>query len=156
MAKLKLTANAIAAHSSSNLCTNGQQVRILVADDEAGFREMLCDALSERGYDVLAVANGDQALAELRRRTFHLVVTDLLMPDRDGIEIIRAIGAQFPQTKIIAVSGGGIHNAIDLLGMAESLGAGRILAKPIHLNRLLATIESLLEFAPPHSLEGAQ
>jgi DNA-binding response OmpR family regulator len=75
---------------------------------------------------------------------FQLVITDVFMPDKDGIETIREIRAQSPTTRILAMSGGGRAGATEFLGLAKSLGADMILQKPFRVHSLLDTVRQLL------------
>jgi PAS domain S-box-containing protein len=117
-------------------------VRILVVDDEAGVRSFLCAALAQAGYEAMEAANGKQALSRLRQAPAQLVITDLVMPEGEGLETIRAIRQEFPNVGVIAISGafGG-----EFLKVAEKLGADAILAKPLTAELLLAKVAEVLE-----------
>ena len=114
---------------------------ILVADDDADMRGWLRDALETDGYDVVEAANGKMAVELLRRERVDLVITDLAMPEQEGIETIRLLKEEYPKLKIIAISGafGGTF-----LEIAKLLGAGAALLKPIQLDNLLHTVHQLL------------
>jgi hypothetical protein len=125
--------------------------RILVVDDEESVRTLFRLTLAGAGYRVVEATNGKQALAIARARHFDLLVTDLVMPEREGIETIRTLRKEQPDLKIVAVSGafGGMF-----LEVAKSIGANATLAKPISSDALLATVRSLLpsqESLQPHS-----
>lgn len=117
---------------------------ILVIDDNTPMREAVCEMLQQAGYEAISVEDGRLA-AELHRTTpVDLVITDLFMPDTDGLEIIYQFRHEFPDVKIIAVSGGGSRGMLDLLAVAKNLGAQRVLMKPFAREELLAAVEELL------------
>jgi CheY-like chemotaxis protein len=119
-------------------------VRILVADDEAGVRGFLRTVLAGGGYEVTEVADGKQALEQARTGDVDLVITDLAMPEQEGIGTIRALRRDMPGVKIIAISGafGGQY-----LKAAEMLGADGILRKPVSAESLLAKVSDVLKAA---------
>jgi len=119
-------------------------VRILVADDEAGVRGFLRTVLAGGGYEVTVVADGKQALEQARAGDVDLVITDLVMPEQEGIGTIRALRRDMPGVKIIAISGafGGQY-----LKAAEMLGADGILRKPVSAESLLAKVSDVLKAA---------
>jgi DNA-binding NarL/FixJ family response regulator len=114
---------------------------ILVVDDEALVRHTLEAGLRLAGYEVLHAGDGDEALDVLAAATVDLVVTDLAMPRREGIETIIEIRRRFPHVKVIALSGvfGGFY-----LGMARQLGADAALAKPVPTDILRRTVDNVL------------
>ncbi len=116
--------------------------RILVADDEAGVRSFLRAALEQNGYEVIEAADGRQALKQARTGWADVVITDLVMPEQEGIETIRALRREAPSVGIIAISGAfqGLY-----LEMAEMLGANAALAKPVSAKLLLATVAQILK-----------
>jgi CheY-like chemotaxis protein len=115
--------------------------RILVVDDDAGVREVLQSMLEAAGYSVELAINGREALAIMRHATFDCIITDLVMPEQEGIETIKMIRRDYPDLGIIAMSGafGG-----DYLRIASYLGAHATLSKPVQLPTLLATVSSLI------------
>jgi PAS domain S-box-containing protein len=115
--------------------------RILVVDDERGVRTFLQKALADAGYTVLVAEDGGQALKMVRAQRFDLVVTDLVMPEKEGIEIIRSMHKELPDLKIIAMSGafGG-----GFLEVAKRLGANSTLAKPVAPEQLIAAVRGVL------------
>jgi len=125
-----------------------QGLSILVADDEADIRDLLLHWLKEAGHGVELVASGSGAVAALRQRPCDLVVTDVLMPDGDGLELIEAAKRLQPAVRILAISGGGRYLEIeDCLKLARGWGAHAVLMKPFNREQLLAAIEAA--FAPP-------
>lgn len=119
--------------------------RIVLVDDHEEVRRALCRALERMGHEVATAADGKKALAALGAAPHDLVVTDLNMPDMDGIELILAIKDRWPGVPVIAVSGGGMMPKEVLLKNAEILGAVTTLAKPVDLGDLRAAVEAALE-----------
>src|SRR5437879_10660774 len=117
--------------------------RILVIDDDALLRGAIRVALESAGYEVIEAADGDAGLRLHREQGADLVVVDLFMSERDGLEVIRAMRAEAPQSKIIAMSGGG-GLKFDLLDAATAFGASRTLRKPFAPSVLLTTVRDLL------------
>jgi len=113
----------------------------MVVDDEESVRDSFQQILTPAGYRVIPVASGKQALRILGAERLDLVVTDLVMPDLDGLELIQSIRRDHPGVKIIAVSGafGGQY-----LRAAEFLGADASLMKPVGAERLRRTIQQVL------------
>ena len=118
--------------------------RILVIDDDALLRSALRVVLEAAGYDVLEAADGEAGLWLHREHGADLVLVDIFMPDRDGLEVIRALRAEAPQSKILAMSGGGRTGQIEILKAATALGAARALRKPFEPRDLLAAIRDVL------------
>ena len=117
--------------------------RILVIDDDALLRGAIRVALESTGYEVIEAADGDAGLRLHREQGADLVVVDLFMPERDGLEVIRAMRAEAPGAKIIAMSGGSSLR-LDLLDAAAAFGASRTLQKPFRPNALLTVVRELL------------
>ena len=115
--------------------------RILMVDDEAGVRGFLRKVLEDDGYEVIEAGDGKQALRRARSGHVDLVITDLVMPELEGIETIRALRREVPGVRIIAISGafGGQY-----LAMAQKLGAAAVLNKPVNAELLLARVAELL------------
>jgi CheY-like chemotaxis protein len=116
---------------------------VLLIEDEPEMRQVLARALGRR-YRVVEAESGDEGLEALRRHRPDLVVTDIIMPDRDGIETIREIQEAAPGTKIIAISGGGFSTSQLFPETARAFGADAVLTKPFPLERLMAEVASLL------------
>lgn len=117
--------------------------RVLVVDDDADMRLTLKLALELAGYDVDEAANGREALEKQRNRPADVVITDIFMPDSDGFEAIDGLRHQFPQTKVVVISGGAQLTKRDYLPDAELMGADATLQKPFEIDALLRTLESL-------------
>lgn len=117
---------------------------ILLVDDDPSVRQVVSEMLRQAGHDVTPAENGRVALAQLRERTFDLVITDLIMPEQEGIETIAEIRRHEPNMRIIAMSGGGRLGPGDYLETARYLGADATLAKPFGRQELIATVDALL------------
>lgn len=117
---------------------------ILVIDDEEPVRIALRQMLEKEGYGVEEAPNGAVGMELLRDHPADLMITDLFMPEKEGIETMIEVRKCFPQVKIIAMSGGGRVGALDLLPMAESFGALRTLAKPFERKELLDAVRAVL------------
>ena len=110
---------------------------VLVIDDERDVRETISDNLKEWGYDVIQAENGNRGLAILKcRNPPHIVITDIIMPDKEGLETIIEIRQRFPYIKLIAISGSGQWKKYDFLAMAKKFGADACLPKPLDMERL--------------------
>ena len=116
--------------------------RVVIADDETAVRAYLSAVLRDAGYEVIEAGDGRQALHEVRSQHVDLVITDLVMPEQEGLETIQALRREVPDVGVIAVSGafGG-----QFLKMAKLLGADAALDKPVSPERLLATVAKVLQ-----------
>ena len=117
--------------------------RLLVVDDEADMRLTLKLSLELAGYTVDVAANGREALEVQRMRPAEVLITDIFMPDADGFEAIDAFRRQFPQTKIVVVSGGAQFTKRDYLPDAELMGVDATLQKPFDVDTLLGLLRTL-------------
>jgi len=120
------------------------QTRVLVVDDNADLRSMLVHVLQHAGYVVETAADGTQALERQRNITADVLITDIFMPDGDGIETIEAFRKSYPGIRIIAMSGGGRRLRNDYLEISELLGVDATLRKPFRPEMLLHALRSLL------------
>jgi len=117
---------------------------ILVIDDNDQFRSMISEMLDVDGYQVLTAANGNQALELLDEARVDLVITDILMPEKGGVETIIELTRKYPALPIIAMSGGGRTGNMDFLEIARKAGVRATLNKPIELDTLLDTVAKVL------------
>lgn len=117
---------------------------ILVIDDDTALREMLRQMLEFVGYRTLDAPNGKVGIKLYRQEPIDLVITDLFMPEKEGIETIKELRDEFPNVKIIAISGGGFLGGVDYLYIAEKLGALRTFRKPFNLQEMLEAIREVL------------
>ncbi len=118
--------------------------RILIVDDDAGIRRALHILLSREGYQVSQARDGVEALKMWRHSGGDLVITDLHMPEKNGIEMIVELLLHSPGIRIIAMSGGGQTKRLDLLGNATMLGAVHTIEKPFTLNEMMTTVRRAL------------
>ncbi len=114
----------------------------LLADDDQAMRRLLRRMLERAGFAVVLAANGRDAMDRLRERPVDLVVTDMVMPEMDGIELIRILAAEQPALPIIAI--GGVHDGANYLGMAMRLGARAAIQKPVGAAALVEAVRRLL------------
>jgi len=119
--------------------------RILVIDDDVLVLDMLYESLTREGYDVLRASNGEEGLRLYRKEPVDLIITDLFMPEKEGIETIIELRQDFPDVKIIAISGGGRIGTKDYLQMAKIFGVQRTFAKPVAREQLLDAIRVLIK-----------
>jgi DNA-binding NtrC family response regulator len=117
--------------------------RILVIDDESDVRAVLGQTLEAAGHEVVLAADGREGMKEYRATPADLVITDLYMPDREGLETIAELRRHLPDVRIIAMSGGAVADL--MLNVARKLGALAILEKPFLSKQLLAAVEKVLQ-----------
>lgn len=116
-------------------------MRVLVIEDEAALRQTIRRMLESAGHEVLEAENGRTGLEAFRKNSLDAVITDIIMPNKEGIETIRDIRALNPDIRIVAISGGGRTKNLDFLRIAGKLGANATLAKPFQRQQLLASLE---------------
>lgn len=117
--------------------------RILIVDDDALVRDMLDRLLRRAGYDTETAENGARALSLHRKQPADLVITDILMPEKEGIETLMELHRLTPDVPVIAISGGGRIGPESYLSMATLLGAERAFAKPVDTAQLLRAVGEL-------------
>jgi DNA-binding NtrC family response regulator len=120
--------------------TAGQAQRIMVVDDDASIRRTLQILLSKAGYEVMQARDGLEAVRLWRDRGGDLVITDLHMPEKDGIETIIELLSHSPGIRIIAMSGGGQTKRLDLLGNMALLGTVLTIEKPFTLTEMMTMV----------------
>jgi len=118
-------------------------VKILIIDDDAQMRRLLREALSRHGYEVDEAVDGLHALHRFSEGHPGLVITDLIMPEREGLETIRSLREREPTLPVIAISGGGRCGPESYLSLAEAMGADRVFSKPFRVEALLAAVAEL-------------
>jgi CheY-like chemotaxis protein len=116
--------------------------RILLVDDDEALRKLLRLNLVKLGHEVSEARNGKEALALQKRQPADVLLTDLIMPEMEGIETVKEFRLTYPSVRIIAMSGGGRVGTADCLKFARALGADGILAKPFS-NQMMA--EAIVE-----------
>lgn len=119
-------------------------MKILVIDDDELMRLTIKGALKKWGYAVSEAENGNIGVAMYKAERPDAVITDLLMPDKEGLETISDIRALDPNAKIIAMSGGGSAKNMAFLQLAQKMGAGQILSKPVKPDELIKAVRTLL------------
>jgi DNA-binding NarL/FixJ family response regulator len=118
--------------------------RILIIEDDIQLQEMLQQMLTHEGYEVQVASNGIEGIRCYHKTPADLVITDIIMPEKSGIETISELKETYPEVTIIAMSGGGRAD-IKLLEIAETLGAQRTLNKPFPREELIGTIKEVLK-----------
>jgi DNA-binding response OmpR family regulator len=118
---------------------------VLVVEDDAELLQVMARGLEAAGYTVFTAASGEAGLQSFRAEPPDLVVCDIVMPDRDGIELIPEMKSLQPTVKVLAVSGRQMIGALDVLNLARRMGADATLAKPFAMDALLAIAAALLE-----------
>jgi DNA-binding NtrC family response regulator len=119
--------------------------RILIVDDDASIRRTLQILLSKAGYEVIQACDGSEAVRLWRDHGGDLVITDLHMPEKDGIETIIELLTHTPGLRIIAMSGGGQTKRLDLLGNVALLGSVLTIEKPFTLTEMMAVVSRALK-----------
>jgi CheY-like chemotaxis protein len=117
---------------------------ILVIDDDAATRRLILRALAAGKHKVIEAENGEQGLTLVAQHKPDLIITDILMPQKEGIETMRDVHEIAPDTKIIAISGGGISHNLMFLDVAKAFGADAAIAKPFRPAELVETVERVL------------
>lgn len=117
---------------------------ILVVEDDIDLREMLKTALERNSFTVFEAGNGKEAIAHFKPGITDVVITDLIMPEEDGLKVIMKIREIKPDIKVVAISGGGKAGPASYLDMAKALGADSVFYKPFSLNDLVIEIKNLL------------
>ncbi len=117
---------------------------ILLIEDDKELRTMLKTALVKKDYTVLEADNGKDALIQFKPRLTDMVITDLIMPEEDGLKVIMKMREKKPGIKVIAISGGGKAGPGSYLNLAKALGANAVFSKPFSLGDLISSIENLL------------
>jgi CheY-like chemotaxis protein len=117
---------------------------ILLVDDDEQFRTMLSVVLRRAGYEVRVARDGIEASSFYRSHPTDLIITDLIMPEKEGLEMIRELRRDYPQARIIAMSGGGRTGTMNCLEVARAFGAQQVLEKPFLHQEMLEAIRGVL------------
>ena len=127
---------------------------ILIIDDEEDIRDALQMVLERAGYEVRVASNGNEAIELQREAPAQLVITDIIMPEKDGVHTIKELSREFPGVRIIAISGGGgveplaykpgAITTTAYLAAAKEVGADRVFTKPFDRKDLIQTVDELL------------
>jgi two-component system NtrC family response regulator len=119
---------------------------MLVVDDRANMRQMLEACFAEQGFDVVTASNGDQAVLRLDEREFDIVITDLNMPGKDGLDVLRAAKRRYPDTEVIIITAyGSIEKAVE----AMRLGARDFITKPFKLDEIERKVKKIVGLRQP-------
>jgi DNA-binding response OmpR family regulator len=125
-------------------------IRLLVIDDDELVRATLVDMLQTAGYEVITAGNGRIGLELLGTTPVAGMITDILMPEQEGLETIREARRRYPSIKILVISGGGAGGPeVQLLRFAQSFGADRALPKPFTASQLISEVRELLQLPRP-------
>jgi CheY-like chemotaxis protein len=136
------------ASAAGRIASLSDMLRILVIDDEAGVRKVLVRMLTSAGHEVTAAPDGAEGLRVWREAGTDLVITDVHMPELDGVQVIRELRAKAPALPVIAMSGSGNSRDLDRLRAAELMGAVGVLGKPFSWDELMSAIASAFPPAP--------
>ncbi len=117
---------------------------ILIVDDNAELRDLLRDALTRMDYVATTAANGEEAFRAISQNRFDVVITDMLMPEKDGIEVMGELRRLQPDARIVAMSGGGRGSRDHYLQTAKGLGAHAVLGKPFSMSELTAALNAVM------------
>jgi DNA-binding response OmpR family regulator len=119
-------------------------MRILVIDDDEQMRILLRQVMEWAGYEVMEAGNGREGMLKQKRQPADLVITDLIMPEQEGLETITSLKKEYPGIRIIAISGGGRIGPDAYLPAARELGADRVFSKPFDVRQLASAVQELL------------
>jgi DNA-binding response OmpR family regulator len=118
--------------------------QILVIEDDFAVRELILQTLSRAGYQVIAAGDGVEGLSLFREKNPALVITDIVMPQKEGLQTIIELRQESPGVKVIAMSGGGRYCNADYLKLARKFGAARTVSKPFMREEMLTAVRELL------------
>lgn len=119
--------------------------KIMVVDDDIGIKKLLENAFLKVGYEVSAFTSGKDAINKFKNDPHDVLITDIIMPEKDGIETIIEIKKIEPNIKIIAISGGGRIKADDYLNIVKKLGVDYTFSKPFSIKEILEAVNNLLK-----------
>lgn len=123
---------------------SSQPQHILIIDDDPSVLTVFGQYFESKGFSVDQAADGMEAMHCLHRRRADLIITDILMPDKDGLELIREVRSEFPDLPIIAISGGMRNASMSFLPLAKKFGAVHVFEKPVALSDLYDAVQNLL------------
>ncbi len=118
--------------------------RILIIEDDDAVRTMLHRILTRYGHAVIEARNGHEGLELYPKVNADLLITDLMMPGKGGLEVLAELKEKYPPVKAIAITGGSLHDERNVLHLAKSLGAATVLAKPFSCEVLMTAVNELL------------
>jgi DNA-binding response OmpR family regulator len=117
---------------------------ILIVEDEKDLKEILKISLLKRNFTIFEANNGKEAISHFKPALTDLVITDLIMPEEDGLKVIIKLREMKPSIKIIAISGGGKAGPGNYLNLAKALGADAVYSKPFSINEIVARVEEFV------------
>jgi CheY-like chemotaxis protein len=123
---------------------NSKPAFILIVDDDPITRKLLCEIFEKQGSQIIEASNGKEAIKLYKEQKIDLVITDIIMPEKEGIATIRELKEINPDIKIIAMSGGGAVQSEEYLKVAKLVGAKYTIEKPIDTENLIEKVNSLL------------
>ena len=132
-------------HNDNKTDKTGEGLKILVIEDDTLTRLTLCNLLKKLNYRPIEACNGYMGLMMFRRERPDIVITDIIMPDKEGLETIAEIRTASPETKIVAMSSGGERQNMNFLDLARSFGAQETIRKPFKPNDILGILNRLQE-----------
>lgn len=118
--------------------------KVLVIDDDPNIGQVITQLLSDQSHEVILSYSGDDALELLKSEEFEVMIVDIFLPGTSGLEVIQAVSANYPDTKIVAMTAFGAQDDIDLKGFAERYGAITTLEKPFDNEILLKSVSKAL------------
>ena len=118
---------------------------ILIVDDDEQVRDLLSQVFEGAGYDVTEARDGKEAMEQYRQAPADLVILDILMPEKEGLETIIEFRREFPAIKIVAISGGSERAHVNLLDLAKRLGAVHAVKKPFEIQPLVDLVASVIK-----------
>jgi CheY-like chemotaxis protein len=136
-------------NSGSAVPFEARSLSIIVADDVEGIRHLMQHWLEENGHHVMCASSGSEVAALLRKQTVDLVITDIIMPNGDGLEVMLELKRMQPNARVLAISGGGAYlRPRDCLNLARGLGANAVLLKPFNREQLLTAVKAAVAEVP--------
>ena len=139
------TQSPIPRTSERSTSSRNTMPSVLIVDDEDAIRQLIRETLELAGYQVNEARDGKEGLARYRQSPADLVIMDILMPDQDGLESILTLRREYPNAKIVAITGGSdMIGILNFLDVAKMLGARRTLQKPFDMKQLLDIVQGEL------------
>lgn len=130
------------------ISNTNSRIRILIIDDDEELVASIREILLEEDYDIDVACNGREGIKLQSSNPYNVIITDIIMPEEDGLEVIMWVKSNNPETKLIAISGGGYFDSREYLLMAKELGAALVLIKPFEVDDLRGAIKQLLNNGP--------
>lgn len=135
---------ALGSHMNFTIASEVWMKRILVIDDDEKIRLVFERFLKKQGYAVTCAEDGKEGLRSMDEETPHLVITDIMMPNADGLEVALSMREKHPDIPVIAISGGAKSMSMDFLPLIRKFGACNVFYKPVELSDLLKGVRELI------------